>query len=201
MSPAQKLGQRGRRALMSALLQAAGTATTVVVLYYTLPLDGRISGSAGLLLVLGLCGFFALMWHGIRGIVRSDTPRIRAVQVLATVVPFFVILFASVYYVMSKQNPAAFSSRLTRTDALYFTMTVLSTVGFGDLVPVTESARVLVMIQMLGDLILIGAGVRALTSAARLGVERRGHSAGNDALPLAPAPPAHVDPADIDPKH
>ena len=184
---------------MSALLQAAGTATTVVVLYYTLPLDGRISGSAGLLLVLGLCGFFALMWHGIRGIVRSDTPRIRAVQVLATVVPFFVILFASVYYVMSKQNPAAFSSRLTRTDALYFTMTVLSTVGFGDLVPVTESARVLVMIQMLGDLILIGAGVRALTSAARLGVERRGHSAGNDALPLAPAPPAHVDPADIDP--
>jgi hypothetical protein len=196
MSLAQRLGSRRRRALMTALFQAVGTATTLVVLYYTLPFDGRISGSAGLLLALGLCGFFALMWHGIRGIVRSETPRMRAVQVLATVVPFFVILFAAVYYVMCKQNPAAFSSRLTRTDALYFTVTVLSTVGFGDLVPVTESARVLVMIQMLGDLILIGVGVRALTSAARLGVERRG----DNAAPLVPAPPAHVDPADIDPK-
>jgi len=74
---------------------------------------------------------------------------------------------------MARNNAAAFSVISTRTDSLYFTVTVFTTVGFGDIVPVSETARVVVMIQMVGDLVLIGAGVRILSGAIRLGVGRR----------------------------
>jgi hypothetical protein len=184
-----------RRAVVTALLRASATATALVVAYYTLPFDGNLEGASLLVLPLSLFGFCVFAVYEMRAIIRSDSPGMRAVQVLATVVPLFVVLFASTYYVMTKQNPAAFSSRLTRTDSLYFTVTVLSTVGFGDLVPVTETARVIVMTQMIGDLILIGAGVRVLTGAVRIGIERRRAIAGDD----APQPPAITDAAQVDP--
>lgn len=155
------------------MLRSIGIATLLVVVYYTLPFDGRLDGARLLLLPIGLCGVCVLIWYEIAAIIRSETPRARAIEVLATVVPLFVIIFASTYYLMARQNAAAFSVISTRTDSLYFTVTVFATVGFGDIVPVSETARVIVMIQMVGDLVLIGAGVRLLSGAVRLGVGRR----------------------------
>jgi hypothetical protein len=40
---------------------------------------------------------------------------------------------------------------LTRTDALYFTVTVFSTVGFGDITAKTETARLVVTGQSCPD--------------------------------------------------
>jgi hypothetical protein len=175
-----------RRKAMTTLLRAVATAAALVVLYYTLPFDGRLGGSDLLVLPFGLCVFVVLTGYEMRGIVRSPTPRARAIQVLATVVPFFVILYASTYYLMSRQSAGEFSATLTRTDALYFTVTVISTVGFGDIVPASEAARVVVMTQMIGDLVLIGAGLRLLTGAVRLGVERRTRETGReDVVPTA----------------
>ena len=52
-------------------------------------------------------------------------------------------------------------------------MTVFSTVGFGDIVPRSEAARVVLMVQMLGDLALLGAGARILLGAVRRGQQQR----------------------------
>jgi hypothetical protein len=52
-------------------------------------------------------------------------------------------------------------------------VTVFSTVGFGDIVPRSEVARIVLMVQMLGDLALLGAGARILLGAVRRGLERR----------------------------
>ncbi len=62
---------------------------------------------------------------------------------------------------------------LTRADALYFAVTVFSTVGFGDITPKSEAARVVLIVQMLGDLALLGAGVRVLLGAVRRGQQRQ----------------------------
>jgi hypothetical protein len=39
---------------------------------------------------------------------------------------------------------------LSRTDALYYTITVFSTVGFGDITPRADLARIVTMVQMGG---------------------------------------------------
>ena len=46
---------------------------------------------------------------------------------------------------MAQADPANFSTHtLTRTDALYFTITIFATVGFGDISATSQSARLLV---------------------------------------------------------
>ena len=74
------------------------------------------------------------------------------------ILPFYLLVFASTYFLMQRASAANFTQPLTRTDALYFSVTVFSTVGFGDITPKSEAARVVLIVQMLGDLALLGAG-------------------------------------------
>ena len=72
---------------------------------------------------------------------------IKSVQLM--LVPWFLLLFARAYVTMANANPANFSTHpLTRTDALYFTVTVFATVGFGDITAVSQSARLEVTTQL-----------------------------------------------------
>jgi voltage-gated potassium channel len=64
---------------------------------------------------------------------------------------------------------------LTRTDALYFTVTVFTTVGFGDIVATTQVARLVVTVQMILDLVVLGLGVRVFLGAVQRG--RQQHTA------------------------
>ena len=101
------------------------------------------------------------------------------------ILPFFLVLFASTYFLMERASAASFTQPLTRTDALYFTVTVFSTVGFGDITAKSETARVVVIVQMLADLVLLGAGVKVLLGAVQRG-RAQGSDTGDDAGPAAP---------------
>lgn len=79
-------------------------------------------------------------------------PGMKAVEALGLLLPFYLLLFASTYFVMERAWAASFTEPLTRTDALYFSVTVFSTVGFGDIAPKSEAARIVLIVQMLGDL-------------------------------------------------
>ena len=80
---------------------------------------------------------------------------------------------------MERASAAAFTQPLTRTDALYFTVTVFSTVGFGDIAPKSEAARVILIVQMLGDLAILGAGIRVLLGAVQRGRQQRPDTGGS----------------------
>jgi voltage-gated potassium channel len=82
----------------------------------------------------------AAAWQ-LRLILRATYPGVRAAEVLATTVPLFLLLFASAYFTMGRAAPADFSQHLNRTDALYFTVTTFSTVGYGDVTAVSQAAR------------------------------------------------------------
>ena len=101
-------------------------------------------------------------------------------EALGLIVPFYLLLFASTYFVMEGASAANFTQPLIRTDSLYFSVTVFSTVGFGDITAKSEAARVVLIVQMLGDLALLGAGARVLLGAVRRGQQRRS-DAGDDA--------------------
>jgi heme/copper-type cytochrome/quinol oxidase subunit 2 len=164
--------------IVRALLRAVGSAIALVVIYYLLPLNRSSTGSAVTMLVIGLVVFIGLAAFQVRSIVRSPFPGLRAIEALATSVPLFLLLFAATYDVMATLSASSFTQPLTRTDALYFTVTVFATVGFGDIAAKTEAARLVVTGQMIADLIIIGLGVRVIVGAVRRSRERRPEDAG-----------------------
>jgi voltage-gated potassium channel len=166
------------RMIVRALLRAVGSTIALVVIYYLLPLNRPSTGSAVTMLVVGLVAFIGLVAFQVRSIVRSPFPGLRAIEALATSVPLFLLLFAATYDVMATLSASSFSEPLTRTDALYFTVTVFATVGFGDIAAKTEAARLVVTGQMIADLIIIGLGVRVIVGAVRRGRQRRPEDAG-----------------------
>jgi hypothetical protein len=99
------------------------------------------------------------------------------VEALAAAIPLFLLLFAAAYLRMADADPGAFSEPLSRTDALYFTITVFSTVGFGDITPKTDLARVATMVQMLADLLAVGLVLHVMVGAVKAGMQRRAAAA------------------------
>ena len=162
-----------RRRLLAGLLRASLTATVLVLLYFWLPFTGVVEASTVVLLAVGLALFAALVTWQVRAILRSRYPALRAIEALAAAIPLFLLLFAVAYVTLDELQARAFSEPLTRVDALYYTITVFSTVGFGDITPVVTPARVTTMIQMLLDLVVVGLVLRVLLDAVREGRARR----------------------------
>jgi voltage-gated potassium channel len=173
-----------RRRLTLALLRSAAITTVLLAAYYLCPLDRLSDVPIGVSLAVGLVALTAVAAYQVRSIIRARHPGVRAVEALAVTAPLFLLLFAASYYLMAKADAGNFSVHtLTRTDALYFTVTVFSTVGFGDINPTSQAARVLVMVQMVLDLILLGLGIRIFAGAIQVGRQNPESSA-----PTPPSP-------------
>ncbi|MDP9143507.1 MAG: potassium channel family protein [Actinomycetota bacterium] len=171
------LPRRVRRRLTSlALLRAGLMATVLVVVYCVLPLDISDGVSLGFGFFVGIAVFVVVVFLQAWLIGRAEFPRLRAVESLATVVPLFLLVFAATYFIMSQGNVDSFSDPMNRTNALYYTITVFSTVGFGDITPVTNAAQIVTMIQMLGDLLVFGVVVRVLAGAVGVNLQRKSSS-------------------------
>ena len=140
----------------------------LVALYFLLPLDRidsvplEVSLAVALLVLLGVS-----IWQ-VRAITRAAHPGVRAIGALAITAPLFLLLFAAAYFLMAQADPANFSTHtLTRTDALYLTITIFATVGFGDISATSQTARLLVSTQMILDLLVIGLGIKVFIGAAQ----------------------------------
>ena len=148
-----------------AVLRIVGSTAALVAVYYALPLNHTSTGIAITILVIGLAVFIGLVAFQVRAIIRSPFPGLRAIEALATSVPLFLLLFASSYVVMSAMSASNFDGQLTHTDGLYFTITVFSTVGFGDITAKTQAARLVVTGQMIADLVILGLAVKVIVGA------------------------------------
>lgn len=166
-----------RRDVLGVCARLLLTTAGLVTLYYLLPFDRELSRSAVGWLALGLIAFVVLVPLQIRSILRSRHPGLRAVETLGTAVPLFVLVFASTYLVLATGQQGAFTEPLNKTDALYFTMSVLSTVGFGDIAPRTEAARLIATGQMVGNLIVLGLLARVVVGAVQITRQRQAERA------------------------
>ena len=167
-----------RRLIIGAVLRGLLITTVLVTLYYLLPLDRPWDSGTAVRLLIDLLVFAAAAVWQVRAIGGSRYPAMRAFEVLGLIIPFYLLVFASTYFLMERASAASFTQPLTRTDALYFSVTVFSTVGFGDITAKSETARVVLIVQMLADLALLGAGVRVLLGAVRRGQQRRSGAGG-----------------------
>jgi hypothetical protein len=66
--------------------------------------------------------------------------------------------------------------------ALYFTVTVFSTVGFGDITAKTGTARLVVTGQMIADLVILGLAIKVIVGAVRRGRQRQPQDADHEQL-------------------
>ena len=169
-----------RRLILRAVLRGLLVTTALVALYYLLPLDQPWDTGTAVRLLIGLLVFAGMTVWQVRAIIGARYPGLRAAEALGVIIPLYLLLFASTYFVMERASAANFTQPLTRTDALYFSVTVFATVGFGDIAAKSETARVALIVQMLADLALLGAGARLLLGAVRRGQQRRTDTSDGD---------------------
>src|SRR4051794_26888212 len=177
----------GRRPLLLGITRTMLTSAGALALYFVLPLDSGFSARTLLALGGGILGTGVLVAWQVRSILRSRHPALRAVEAVALSLPLFLLLFAATYAVLSSSAPDTFTEPLSRIDSLYFVITVFATVGFGDIAPVSQLARSLVSVQMVGDLVLIGlvlrVFLRAVDQGRRVAVTRRAADPSRDRTP------------------
>jgi hypothetical protein len=171
MTATRKIGRRRQAA--ASLTRTILSTVVLLVIYYQAPLDRpgdpRIFGwlAAGVF-ALGA----AIAWQA-RVIAVSSIPRLRAVETAALAVAALLILYSSAYVVMSNDQPDSFTEVLGRTDALYYTMTIFATVGFGDITPTAESTRIVTMTQMVVGILAVGLAAKLLVGAVGDAVARK----------------------------
>ncbi|KLL12245.1 MULTISPECIES: potassium channel family protein [Protofrankia] len=168
----------GQRVLIArAMARSALSLVALLLLYYLLPFDrpyrDGVHAGLGIALAVALLAFAGIVGVQIRRIARSAYPGLRAAEAFAVSLPLFLLIFAGTYFVLGREQACAFTQAMTRTDALYFTLTVFTTVGFGDIAPVTQTARIITMIQMIGNLVVIGLVARIFLGTIAAGIRRR----------------------------
>jgi voltage-gated potassium channel len=170
-APVESIPSAERRRLVAVgLLRALATTAVVVGTYYLLPLDNLTGILLGVALAVGLVVLTAVVVYQVQAIIRHRHSAVRAVEALAITVPVFLILFAATYFMMEQAHPGNFNvNSLTRTDSLYFTITIFATVGFGDITATSQLARMAVIAQMLLDLLVLGLVVKVFVGAVEIG--------------------------------
>ena len=162
-----------RRLVARTLLVIIVSWTALIGVYFLIPFDDRSAAGALVRLIVGLVILVVvLVWLLLR-ILNADNPGLRALEALSVVVVLLIVVFAATYLSIVSESPHSFNQGLDHSSALYFTITVLATVGFGDIVPVTDLARMVVSLQMIVDLVFIAAIVRVIINAAKRGQARR----------------------------
>jgi voltage-gated potassium channel len=90
-----------------------------------------------------------------------------------------VIVFGAVYRILDHLSPTALFSvngvlqKISFPEALYFSIVTLSTVGYGDILPASNLARILVAVQIVSGVLLLLFGFSEIITYARDRRERR----------------------------
>ena len=165
--------ERGARLVGGkALWDGLGTLLFVViatVVYFVLPVPGRMRESSwAVLFGVGLFVLAVLIVLRIRPLLRASADaRARGLILLLSCA----VLFFAYADVTLAAIPGQFADLHTKTDAAYFCVSTLATVGFGDVHAAGQLARSAVTLQMLFNLVFLGTAVTFVTGILRQRVQ------------------------------
>lgn len=138
----------------SPVILAAIGATT---LHHGVPEPGDSTTGVIVGVLLTLVGVALLGYAITRQVRRHRTHPDAQVQELVLLLVLVVVVFAAGYYLLDRVRPGEVAGLDTRLDALYFTLSLLTTVGFGDVHAAGQAARVLVSVQLVFDVVFVAA--------------------------------------------
>jgi voltage-gated potassium channel len=157
---------QAREVAATAALVAAATGV-----YYVLPVPGPMSKSSwAVMFFLGSAVLAALIVAAIRKLFRAgENARIRGLILLLTLT----VLFFSWSDESVAALPGQFAELTGKTDSLYFNISTLATVGFGDVHPVGQLARAAVTLQIVFNLVFLGTAVSLISGFFRTRAQGR----------------------------
>jgi len=127
----------------------------------------------GVVVRLGvIVGSVPLTVKRVKGVATTSTPYLEAGLAVVMMIAMVVVGFASVYFALARHNQE-FPDVHTKLDSIYFTVTTLATVGYGDIAPAGQLARAVAMMQMIVDILTIGVAARLAMRAATRETEAR----------------------------
>ncbi|MFG1943727.1 potassium channel family protein [Nonomuraea sp. NPDC048826] len=148
----------------------------IIGAYYAVPLGEDQPDWVRVLRLLGVLAGLALVgWSVAREMGRESggeegrltTPRLGLITVAG------VVLFALADYGVASWRAEEFAGLETRTDALYFAVATLSTVGFGDVHAQGQWARALVLAQMTFNVVVLAGAATLLARRWKADQARR----------------------------
>jgi hypothetical protein len=148
----------------SHLLRWALACLALVVLYAVIPVSSEPDPAV---LVLRWCGTVAMLvalvvvirWQAVRHLRDPDAP----LGALVVGILAGLLLFALIDYGIAVHRPDEFRGLDTRVDALYFALSTLLTVGFGDISAQGQVARVVLCLQMAFNITAIAGSASLVT--------------------------------------
>jgi hypothetical protein len=136
--------------------------------YFVVPVNAD-NAPVGVLLgaLLAVAGLAAVTWVIVDEVQRAEK-RLRLAHLLLAL-ELVVVIFSLAYYWVAVHLPGEFIGLVTRLDALYFALTTVATVGYGDISASGQLARLLVSIQLVFNLVFVAALVGLLQGRMRVG--------------------------------
>ncbi|WP_343955197.1 potassium channel family protein [Nonomuraea longicatena] len=138
----------------------------IVAVYYLLPLQWE---GAEWLLWLRVAGFVVGLVFVVLGVRQAAVRQViqggenLPLAGLVELTVGGVVVFALGDYALATGMPGEFIGLETKTDGLYFAVSTLATVGFGDVHAVGQLARGLVLIQMVFNLVVLATAFTLLS--------------------------------------
>lgn len=102
----------------------------------------------------------------VRRIEASNHPQVAWMEALIVLGMLFLAIFAHIYRVLGGYDGDSFTQPMDLLNSYYYALTVFSTLGLGDITPVSANAKIFTMAQIVCDLTIIGLVVKVLSSAA-----------------------------------
>jgi voltage-gated potassium channel len=174
-------GNPGRTVLTAVALVVVAT-----VAYFLVPVPGQMrEGSWAILFGCGVVALALLIAFAIwRLLGAGEHVRVRTLVLLLVLT----VLFFSWCDDSVARLPGQFVDLHTKTDALYFNISTISTVGFGDVHAAGQLARAAVTVQIVFNLVFLGAAVTMISGFVRQRAQSRraGGSAAKDGASPAP---------------
>jgi voltage-gated potassium channel len=130
----------------------------MVVFFYAVPVSTEEStGRVAFSVAFTLLGMAALGWAILDQLRRQLHARSEDIYILLMLLPLVAVVFALGFYLLETHSPGQVSGLSTRTDALYFTVSTLTTVGYGDIHAQGQLARGLAVLQLVFNAVFVGA--------------------------------------------